>query len=235
MNIDCLETKPVNLKLARMTTPLVALHFALISEAFADSERKGKADPESGMFRLDRPLIQKMIGIDAAEQKNCEDILARLGIVERDRDKQDRIRIDFGKLIEALSGNSEERALPEFAKRTVAEKRAMKEGAIKARIVGLWKKDLAEDDPERQAIADLVDVYYGKGMCKDSQWKANFELIRAAAKDSDAVAELTRYIISTNYTSIPAAIDSFMRRFAPQVNRLGEQKKSDGRLLDLNF
>ena len=155
--------------------------------------------------------------------------------MERDRDKQDRIRIDFGKLSEALSGNSAECALPDSAKRTVAEKRAVKEEAIKARIVGLWKKGMAEDDPERQAIVDLVDVYYGKGMWKDSQWKANFELIGSAAKDSDAVIELTRYIISTNYASIPAAIDSFMRRFAPQVSRLGEQKKSDGRLLDLNF
>ncbi len=235
MNADCFETKPVNLKLARIFTPLIALHFAIISEAFADSERKGKVDLESGMFRLDRPLIQKTTGIDAAEQKNCEDALARLGIVERDSEKQDRIRIDFGRLIEVLGGASAEAVLPDCAKRTAAEKRAIKEDAIKARIVGLWKKDMAEDDPERQAIADLVDVYYGKGMCKDSQWKANFELIGAAAKDSDAVVELTRYIISTNYASIPAAIDSFMRRFAPQVNRLGEQKKSDGRLLDLNF
>lgn len=231
--IECLETANVNKKLVRITNPGVGLYFAIVVEILKQVKAKNKFDPETGMFKLNRKYVESETGIGTSEQKNCDQILNRLGIVNIDPQNTDRISVDMKKYFEVLSDNSklDVEVLPPTVKLTRAEKQAAKENGIKARIVGLWPGAEESGNPEIESISKLVNVYYGKGLVKCDQWEQIFKLLRAAAVDSDAVVELVNYVIATNYTSIPAAIDSFMRSHKPTATRLGTKQEKSGKLM----
>ena len=232
--IECLETANVNKKLVRITNPGVGLYFAIVVEILKQVKAKNKFDPETGMFRLNRKYVESETGLGTSEQKNCDVILNRLGIVNIDPQNADRISVDMRKYFEVLSDNSklDSEVLPPTVKLTKAEKQAAKENGIKARIVELWPGAEESGNPEIESISKLVNVYYGKGIVKHDQWEQIFKLLRAAAADAEAVEELVNYVIATNYTSIPAAIDSFMRSHKPTATRLGTKQQKSGKLMN---
>lgn len=233
--LNCYETADVNLKLVRLTNPTVGIYFAKLMEILANVQRKGKADPVTGMWTLDRRYMESETGIDSAEQKNCEEILTKLGIVMSDQTKPNRLAVNMKRYTEILldSAIPESDFLSKTAKMTHMERQIVKKIGIKNRIMNLWKENILPTDPEYKPVKDLVDVYYDKGVNKDAQWKSVFRIIHSAVTDAESLKEMIDFVIATNYASIPAAIDSFMKK--QQAISLGEQKKSDGKLFDMDF
>lgn len=236
--LDVYQTISVSAKLARATNPTTALYFATLLEVYEQVRRKRTFDPTNGFFKLDRAYVASRTGIQSDEQRNCDAMMAGLGVIRVDPSSKDRLAIDMRRYVEVLADESKlpEELLPKTLKMTRASRQVSKESAIKGMLADAYPGFRTAPDKEKQAISTLVDVYYSKGLVKRAQWEQIFRLIKAAAKDADAVAEMTDYVLATNYASIPAAIDSFMRRKMQFGSKIGaEQKKSNGALLDEKF
>lgn len=236
--LDVYQTIPVSGKLAKATNPTVALYFATLLEVYEQVRRKRTFDPSSGFFKLDRAYMSERTGISNDEQRNCDLIMVALGVMKIDSSSKDKLAIDMRRYVEILADESKlpEELLPKTLKKTKADKQASKESAIKNMLVGVYPGFDGAGEEEREAIRTLVDVYYSKGVVKRAQWEQIFRLIKSAAKDASAVKEMTDYILATNYASIPAAIDSFMRRRMQYGTKIGaEQKKSNGAFMSESF
>lgn len=236
--LDVYQTLSVSGKLARATNPTTALYFATLLEVYEQVRRKRTFDPTSGFFKLDRAYVAERTGIPGEEQRNCDVMMAGLGVIRVDPSNKDKLAIDMRRYVEILADESKlpEELLTKTMKMTKAARQANKEQGIKDMLASAYPGFATADARERQAISTLVDVYYSKGLVKRAQWEQIFRLIKSAAKDPAAVEEMTDYILATNYASIPAAIDSFMRRRMQFGSKIGaEQKRSNGALLDEKF
>lgn len=233
--LDCYDGIHVNRTLTKMTNPTVGVYFAELLTALMEVKSKNKADPNTGMWKLDRVRMREATGIGVQEQKRCEEILAKLGILFSDASEDARLAVDMRKYTETVYGGGmpDVRPLSKTMTMTAEERKAAKKEGITLRIVGLWKSDFQPEDPEYPIVKNLVEVYYGKGVCRDVQWKPIFKMLHAAAQDFGALEEIVDYALATNYTSLPAAIDSFMKKH--QTVALGEQKISNGDLYGVDF
>lgn len=234
---DCYEAKSVNLKLARLTNPTVALYFAALLDSRKISAEKGKVD-QSGFWKPERPKIEAETGISTEEQKNCDSILAALKMLSKG---DGSISLDLRKATEVIAGSTEAEtaAISTNVRSTFSERKLAKAMAVKERIACLWKPTMTFTDPEHLPIIKLINVYYDKGMTKEEQWQIVFDQIHARVSSLGELKEVVDYVISTNYASIPAALDSFDRR-SPTARRqgtssLGAQKISNGDLYAMEF
>lgn len=233
--IEAIKTTAINNKFTRITNPTVSIYFSILLTILEKVKQKRKYDMQSGLFTLDRKYIFNEVGIDTTEQKHCDEILFRLGIVTKiDPANSDCIAIDMKKYFEILTDNSlvPEDLLPKTVKMTAADRKVVKKASIKAGIVKLF----SETDPTAiDAVTKLVDVYYDKGNVKHEQWKPIVTMLHACTTDPTGLAEIVDYIIATNYTSIPAAIDSFMKKHAGNATKLGTKQKVCTGVSDITF
>jgi hypothetical protein len=237
--LDVYQTISVNCKLAKITNPTTALYFGALLEVYEQVKRKKTFDPASGVFRLDRTYVADRSGIPPDEQRNCDRAMAALGVIRVDPLSKDKLAIDMKRLVGLLADESKlpEEVLPKTIKMTKADRQASKEAGIKSMLASAYGDLKALNPKEREAVETLVDVYYSKGLVKRSQWELIFKLIKSAAHGPDAVSEMIDYVLATNYASIPAALDSFMKSKQRQAgSRIGaQQKKSSGEFLGQEF
>lgn len=241
MYLDCYETQTVNLKLVRLTNPTVGLYFAKLLILMKQIMKSGKFDQTTGFWKVDRRLIEDETGIITSEQKNCDEILAKLGILNLDTSNAGMVAVDMKKYTDLLSNttDNETEVLSRNIKMTYSEKRLAKIIAIKERIVTLWKTPMQFTDPEHLPLIKLVNVYYDKGLTKEDQWEVIFKEMHKRVTTLGELKELVNYILGTNYVSILAALNSFDKQSAITRKQgtvsLGDQKISNGDLYGVDF
>lgn len=237
--IEAYDLAQVNKKFARITNPIAALYFAEIVEILKQVKLKNKFDPATGMFKLNRKFVSDETGIETAEQKNCDQMFVKLGLVVVDSTNPDKLAVDMRRYTQLLTDQlvDAENILSPAARKTRAEKQEAKTSGIIASHVQSYSEicdhQLSEDEAE--AVNNLVSVYYSKGIVKRAQWEQIFKLIISCAKDSSAVVELINYIIATNYTSIPIAVDNFMKKFAGNATKTGKTQTACSGVSDIAF
>jgi len=234
--IELEDTISINRKFVRITNPTVATYFAELLVILKEVKRKNNFDPATGMWKLDRKFVFSELGLDTDEQKKADQILFRLGVITKiDPANADRIAIDMKRYFEILTDDSliPEDLLPKTVKMTATDQKAVKKAAIKKRLVNLFEET---DERAIEAVTKLVDVYYDKGMCKNSQWEQIVTMLHACTSDPEGISEIVDYVIATNYVSIPAAIDSFMKKHAPTATKLNtKQTTCTGTMKDVEF
>jgi len=227
----------VNKKFARITNPTVAMYFAELLVILKEVKRKNKFDPTTGLWKLDRKYVFSELGLDTDEQKKADQVLFRLGVVTKiDPENPDRIAVNVKRYFELLTDDSliPEDLLPKAVKLTAADQKAVKKAAIKKRLVNLFGET---DERAQEAVTKLVDVYYDQhGYCKNAQWEPIVKMLHACTTDPAGISEIVDHVLTTNWQSIPAAIDSFMKKHAPTATKLNsKQTTCSGVMKDVEF
>lgn len=237
--IETMDFANVNKKFVRITNPTVGLYFSVLVEVLKQVRLKNKFDPATGEFKLNRAFITSETGIATTDQKYCDQILTKLGIVTVNSTNADKLIVNMKRYMELLTDTSlqAETILSPTAKLTRAEKQAAKENGLidlyAAQYSELVNREVA--DQELTAIKKLIRVYYSKGVVKKEQWEPIFKILNSCTNDPASIVELVEYVNSTNYVSIPAAIDSFMKKHAPTATKLGTTQRKCTGVSDIKF
>lgn len=224
----------INKKLAKMTNFQTAAYWSLLLNVLKQVKLKNTYDPNTGFFTLKRSYIEDELGISTDEQKNCDIILARLGALNVDPGNKNKVSLNVKRMQELLVDDSlvPEDLLSKTVKQTYADKQSAKKAGIKAGIVALFNET---DEKVLEAITNLVEVYYDKGYCKHASWTPVINILGAAAPGTDAKIELINFILSTNWQSIPAAIDKFMQSHKTTGTRINTEQKKCTETSDIVF
>ena len=224
-----------NTRFIKITNITTATYVELLFTILNAVEKKKSFDPETGFFKVDRAYILEKLNLEKAEQYNCDAMLERLGIIMINPDNKDKIRVDSAVYYKYVLDTEQDptTVLPPTAKMTYTERQVAKETGIKSRLVGLF----AETDPDAlKAIADLVEVYYGKGMVKNEHWLAVIPQFKEAAPQPKDVVRLVQFALLTNWQGLGFAIDRFKQDTKPSGGKINaEQKKCDALLPDVEF
>lgn len=217
------------IKIAGLPT---AAYMELLCSILTAVDKKKRYDPTSGFWKIDRGYIEDRCGISPSDQRGCDEILAKLGIVESDPDNPNRIRVDSSKyyslIIQAEIPDVE---ISSAQKKTKSEKTQAK----KAALIDLYSSLFGySDEKSNAAVKDLVEAYYSKGYVKKAQWIPVASRFSALAKDPDAVEELASAVLASNYQSIPNAIDAFVKSHVAG-SRIGIAQKTRDGVSDLSF
>lgn len=235
--IEINDNISINRKFVRMTNPLIATYFAELADILKQVERKKTFNVETGFWTVNRKFIQEEIGIEPAEQRNCDQALVRLGIVEVNEKDTDKIKVDMKQYYELLAQEEIDASLvlPKTAKLSVAEKKAAKKEGLIINLAKTFGDDLDEETVE--SVKKLIGVYYdSKGWRTKAVWQPKAELVRSFAKDSSAVKELAEYMAVTGWSSFPDMIDKFVKENYGNATKLkSEQKTCTGTMEGVAF
>lgn len=72
----------VNKKAARLFGPTTAMYLASLLDVLSAVKKKGKYDPETGKFKLDRKFVESETGLTLLQQQNCDVVLTSTGIMK---------------------------------------------------------------------------------------------------------------------------------------------------------
>lgn len=213
-----------NTEFIKLTNLSIATYTELLFTILNAVSKKKTYDPTSGLFKVDRAYITERTGIPAEDQKQYDLTLYKLGVVVMiDPANKNKISLSAQRYLEIIADPTSvpENLVSKTAKMTYAEKQAAKVAGIQAGIVELFGES---DERAQEAVRKLVEVYYSKGVVKHEQWKPIVQMLHACTSDPDGISELVDYVIATNYVSIPAAVDSFMKKHAPTATKLNSKQ-----------
>jgi len=225
--IDTDDNLIINRKFARLAGMNCAAYWALMITILKQVRAKGKLNPETGEFKVDRKWVESEIGLPTEEQHHCDEILYRLGIVTNiNPTNKDKLIVDSKRYYELIINSQlvPEEFLPKTVKMSRAERTASRSAGIKAGILNLFSET---DEDLIAAYTDLIDVYYSKGICKHAEWKQIVELIETTTHGDKAdKLNLVKFAIASNWRSFISIVDAYTKQRTPTGARLNKPQST---------
>ena len=109
MNLDILSTysyTKFNIRLANIVGLHPAIYLSVVLDALNQAVKKGKVG-EDGYFKLDRKYVNEKTTLSTSEQKDCDVILMKAGLLERKPDKLDNLKVAVQGIVELLQTDDE--------------------------------------------------------------------------------------------------------------------------------
>ena len=198
-----------NVKLAQILGLHTAIYLGQITDINEKAIRKNKVD--ENFFTIDREYITKRTTIPEKEQKEIENNLIKIGILERSDKDSNTLLLNLTVLTsilmspdEDLLKNVEDLAKPKKSK-TKAEK-----------IIENLKENIITTNPElRQAYFDWIDAVYSKDgfMTKAAVIAAQSNIDKFSQRNLDIALKVLEIATINGYRDITWAINNYNKDY----------------------
>lgn len=198
-----------NVKLAEILGLHTAIYLGQITDINEKAIRKNKVD--ENFFTIDREYITKRTTIPEKEQKDIENNLIKIGILERSNKDSNTLLLNLTVLTsilmspdEDLLKNVENLAKPKKSK-TKAEK-----------IIENLKENIITTNPElRQAYFDWIDAVYAKDgfMTKAAVIAAQSNIDKFSQRNLDIALKVLEIATINGYRDITWAINNYNKDY----------------------
>ena len=198
-----------NRKFAHIAGLEAAIYWSEILEILGRVLEKKTFDSD-GWFVLDREYVKKQTTFDKAKQREIEEILSGLQILETSKDNENKIRCDvkaFTAIIceEDVSTVKEIKAVAK--QQTKEAKKAAKKNGVICRLTSL----LAESKEVTEKYRAFLDVAYEKGLQQNARFSQFVSEINAFTQDDSVKIKLLEIGIEKAYAQADWIINCYSR------------------------
>lgn len=186
--------------LAKIAGLHAAVYWSCICEIGTRVVKKKTYDSQ-GYFKLDRKYVEEQTALDLAAQRECDNILEKLGIIEVSKEDENVIGINSEKAVAiiTLDDPAEIKKISQAAKVSRTEKAKTKKEAI----VAMLKNSIVETDTELlEAYRRWVETAYEKGICTKAGVKTFKDTLEKYTTDKAAKLEILRLCILYQYRDV---------------------------------
>lgn len=164
MYFDLFENGLYNIKAAKLLGLQTAVYWGELMHILPKVKEKGTYD-DKGFFQIDRAYVETRTTLTRAQQLECDEVLANVGILTWEFRKRDLIAVDVNRMISFLTSEDTE-VLKTVAVAAAKATKAGKDKDTRLIIINQMKKvcnSLTEDTELQQLLGEWVDSIYAKG------------------------------------------------------------------------
>jgi len=222
----------VNIQIMKLFGRDTAIYWAELMNVVTKVLKKEKFDKTTGAFELDRDYIKERTTLTLEEQLLCDKALVHIGVMWKDEEKPNTIRLDIKKMFSIITDEDPE-TLKEIAfavKTTAKDKTSAKKNAI------LYTMKALASDPDADVdklYKDWVEsVYANKRYLTKPAVQVFMDTINNFTTDKETKLELLRIAIASGWTDATWVINSYERNH-PATKR--KQKVATDINTDIKF
>ena len=217
-----------NIALAKLLGLQTAVYAGVILDILFSVRKKVAIDSE-GFWTLKRAYVEELTTLTPEQQKNCEEALKSVGVMDVDGNKV-RFRAEI--LVNIISGKT---VIPEETLSAIKHKvETPKMTAAEKRMFGLTKCITETDSELYQAYVDWVSVINEKGGANKVVIQNFIRDLNNYTADKETKLKIIHIATQTGYKLVEWCVSSLNKNYGTKslstAVKLPEQKISNGEL-----
>lgn len=198
-----------NVKLAQILGLNSSIYLSQLMDINEKAIRKDKVN--ENFFTIDREYIAKRTTIGESEQKEIENNLIKLGVLERSKDNADTLLLNITVLTSILMSPDED-LIKDISRISKAKKSKTKAEKI---IENLKDNIITTNTELRQAYFDWIDAVYAKDgfMTKTAVISAQSNIDAFSGRNLDVALKVLEIAAVNGYRDITWAINNYNKDY----------------------